>query len=101
MFCSGEIGGYPYIVMPGSGVLHLCDPRKPMRTVTMTGSQLKKHIPNPACYHGYRSAGRFDAEREKEANGRRVCRVCLKNYQNYATQLSNQLHSTMMVLRGW
>jgi len=99
MFCSGDISGYPYIVMPGASVLHLCDPRSPMRTVETDG--IRRHIPDPACRQATYAAGRFEAKRENERNGRRVCKVCLKRYQNYVAILANQIHSATMVLRGW
>ncbi len=99
MFCSGDIGGYPYIVMPGASVLHLCNPRNPMHTVTRDG--FRKHLPNPACHQAAYAAGRFEATRENGRDGRRICKVCLSDYQSYAARLSNELHSTMMILRGW
>lgn len=99
MFCSGEVGGYPYIWMPGSSVLHLCDIRKPMRQVTH--NNVLMHLPNPSCHQARYARGRFQAVRQAKHEGRRVCKVCLRDYQNQAAWLAGQLHGITMVVRGW
>lgn len=99
MFCSGDPDGYPYIVMPGASVVHLTDPKKQLRAVETRGRT--EYIPNTACRQARNAAGRFDAIRENERNGRRVCKSCLSSYQNYVAVLANQIHGATMILRGW